>query len=315
MNKRELVLSLLDDNKRQSYFPAGFFIHFDKIYQSGRAAVDKHMEYFRYTGMDFVKIQYETVFPHLPEIEKPEDWRKMPLYGKEFYENQLNIAKLLIKEVKKEALVIMTLYSPFMCARATAGGEEKITAHIKEAPDEINKGMEIITESLMTFVKGCIALGIDGFYASTQGGESHRFSDAVSFKTCIKPYDLILMEEINRSCIFNILHICDFRGKYNDLTPFLDYPGHIISYIKELGGKEISAKEVSNMFQRPVMGGMDRKGIIATGNEAQIRDKVLEVLKFAPKKFILGADCTLPDNVRWDNIKVAISAAHSYVRE
>ena len=68
------------------------------------------------------------------------------------------------------------------------------------------------------------------------------------------------------------------------------------------------------MFQRPFMGGMDRKGIIATGNDAQIKARVLEILKEAPDKFILGADCTLPDDVNWDNIKTAISTAHEYSR-
>jgi uroporphyrinogen decarboxylase len=142
----------------------------------------------------------------VPEIEKPEDWCKMLLYGRDFCDNQLYIAKSLIKAGKKEALVIMTLYSPFMCARSTVGGEERITAHIKEAPDKVKKGMEIITESLMTFVKGCIELGIDGFYASTQGGESHRFLDPVYFNTCIKPYDLLLMEETPRYLLAIISH-------------------------------------------------------------------------------------------------------------
>ncbi len=315
MNKRELVLSLLDNNKRQKHVPAAFFIHFDKTYRSGRPAVEKHLEFFHYTGMDLIKIQYETEFPRVPEIEKPEDWGRMPFYGTNFYDNQLYIAKSLIEAGKKEALVIMTLYSPFMCARSTAGGEERITAHIKEAPDKVKRGMEIITESLMTFVKSCVGLGIDGFYTSTQGGESHRFSDPVYFNTCIKPYDLLLMEEINRSCGFNILHICDFRGKYDTLSPFLDYPGHVVSYGKELGGKESSAKEIYRMFERPVMGGMDRKGIVATGSEAEIRAQVLEVLKEAPEKFMLGADCTLPDNVNWDNIRTAVAAAHAYERE
>lgn len=315
MNKRELVLHLLDESKSQNYFPAGFFIHFDKSYQKGQAAVDKHLEYFRYTGMDIVKIQYETVFPQLPEIKNAKDWHQMPLYGKDFYEEQLFIAESLVKEMKKEALVIMTLYSPFMCARATVGGEEQITAHIKADPDEVKRGMEIITDSLLIFVKGCIEIGIDGFYASTQGAEIHRFSDPIYFKSCIKPYDLIVMNEINKSCIFNILHICDFRGKYDDLSPFLDYPGHVVSYVKELGGKEIFADEVAKMFHRPVMGGMDRKGIIVNGDKDQITAAVHEVLKKAPEKFILGADCTLPDNVNWENIKTAISAAHSYLKE
>jgi uroporphyrinogen decarboxylase len=315
MNKRELVLSLSDERKHQTYIPAAFFIHFDKIYRSGRLAVEKHLEYFRYTGMDLIKIQFETEFPRVPEIEKPEDWGKMPFYGRDFYHDQLYIAKSLIEEGREEALVIMTLYSPFMCARSTVGGEERITAHIKEAPDKVKKGMEIITDSLMTFVKACIEIGIDGFYTSTQGGESHRFSDPIYFNTCIKPYDLLLMKEINRSCIFNILHICDFRGKYDNLTPFLDYPGHVVSYGKDLGGKESCAKDMYQMFKRPVMGGMDRKGIVVTGSAAEIRAQVLEVLREAPERFILGADCTLPDNVNWDNIRTAVAMAHAYERK
>jgi len=166
----------------------------------------------------------------------------------------------------------------------------------------------------MIFVKSCIELGIDGFYTSSQGGESHRFKDPALFNACVKPYDLALMEEINRSCIFNILHVCDFRGQYDDLTPFLEYPGHVVNYSQELGLKKITGKEVSHFFNRPFMGGLDRKGIIATGNAEQIRERVGEVLDDAPDRFILGADCTLPGDVSWDNIRTAISTAHDYRR-
>jgi hypothetical protein len=42
--------------------------------------------------------------------------------------------------------------------------------HIYEDPEAVKKGMQIVTDSLMTFVQGCIRLGVDGFYTSTQGG-------------------------------------------------------------------------------------------------------------------------------------------------
>ncbi len=313
MNRRDTVLSILDTAKPQETIPAGFFIHFGEDYHRGPEAVDKHLEFFRYTGMDFVKIQYESEFPPIPDIQKPEDWAKMPLYRKDFYQDPLDVAAGLIKAAKKEALVIMTLYSPFMCARATAG-EQMITDHIRQNPEAVKKGMEIITESMMFFVKGCIELGIDGFYHSSQGGESDRFEDPALFDACIKPYDLTLMEEINQSCIFNILHVCDFRGPYDDLTPFLDYPGHVVNFSHELGAKKITGKEVSRLFNRPFMGGLDRKGIIATGTAEQIRERVRSVIDDAPERFILGADCTLPNDVSWDNIRTAISAAHEYRR-
>lgn len=310
MNKRELVLDVLDRGKKQGYIPAAFFLHFSEAHHRGQAAIEKHLEYFRYTGMDIVKIQYENEFPHRPEIQSPVDWKNMSMYTKEFYEDQLHIVENLVKHCKKDALVIMTLYSPFMCAGSASAYQ--ITDHIKKSPQKAKMGIEIITDSLMIFVKECIRLGIDGFYHSTQGRENFRFDDAVLFEECIKPYDLALMEEINDACLFNILHICDYYGGYDDLTPFLDYPGHVVNCSLELGTGTVTAQEVSEMFGRPYMGGFDRKGIIASGSRDDIITKAEELLRKASSKFILGADCTLPSDIDWDNIKTAISTAHEW---
>ena len=319
MNKRDKVLDLLDTHKKQEYIPAGFFLHFDEVFHKGQLAIDKHMEYFRYTGMDFVKIQYENNFPPNPDIKTPKDWVNIPLFKKDFYQNQLEIVEGLVKAAKNEALVIMTLYSPLMMTQFTAQNLQLISDHIKEDPEKFKKGMEIITDSLMIFVKECIRLGVDGFYTSTQGYENFRSLGPDLFSKCIKPYDLTLMEEIDRSCIFNILHICDYIGEYRDLKPFLDYPGHVINFGHRLGSTEVTGKEIFRIFDRPFMGGMDRKGVIATGSEADIKKSVEEVLANKPDKFILGADCTLPGKIDqktlWENAKTAIAAAHGYKKE
>ena len=96
-----------------------------------------------------------------------------------------------MEAAKSEALVVVTLYSPFMCAGHTTS-QQIVTAHITENPDAVKKGMEIITDSLMVFVQECLRIGVDGFYHSTQGGERHRFQDPSLFLECIKPYDLPL---------------------------------------------------------------------------------------------------------------------------
>jgi len=314
LTKRETMLSLLDAGRRQEVTPAAFFLHFDEIYHRGQPAIDKHLEFFRHTGMDFVKIQYEHRFPPRPEIKTPDDWAKMPLYKEDFYEAPLKVVEGLVKAAKKEALVLVTLYSPFMLAGQTATAQV-ITEHIKENPEKAKKGVEIITESLMLFVKGCIRAGVDGFYSSTQGGEAFRFADRALFNECIKPYDLAIMEEINRSCIFNILHVCDYHGGYDDLTPFLEYPGHVVNCSLEVGSKTMTAREASDLFSRPFMGGMKRKGIIVSGNKEEIRKAAEDVLREAPDKFILGADCTVPSEIDWDNIRTAISTAHAHKGE
>jgi uroporphyrinogen decarboxylase len=313
MNKRDVLLGLLDSDKPRTYTTAAFFLHFDASCHFGRAAVDKHLEFFRTTGMDFVKIQYERGFPLLPAIQRPDDWVRMPLYGKEFFAPQLEVVEGIVNTVKSEAMVVVTLYSPFMCA-AHAVGEDTVLRHIRENPEPVRKGMEFVTESLLTFVRECIRLGVDGFYHSTQGGETHRLADRTLFDTLVRPYDLAVMKEAERSCIFNILHICDYVGEYDDLTRFQDYPGHVVSCPLRVGGRPLPLAEASRLFDRPVMGGLDRRGVLATGSEAQTRAEVEAVLREAPERFILGADCTVPAGTPWENLRTAIETAHGWQR-
>jgi uroporphyrinogen decarboxylase len=312
MNKRDLMLSLLDGGKTPETIPAAFFLHFDPAFHRGQAAVDKHLEYFRYTGMDFVKIQYERGFPHIAEIRHAVDWVNMPFYGLDFYQEPLGVVEGLVKAAKKEALVILTLYSPFMCAGHTSS-EELLTRHIHENPEAVNRGMEVITASLMGFVKECIRLGVDGFYTSTQGGEAGRLDNKDLFDTCVRPYDLALMEEINRSCIFNILHVCDYRLPYSDLAPFANYPGQVVNCSLELAeGKEVTPQQISQLFGRPYMGGLDRLGILAKGSAEEARNAARAALARLPERAILGADCTVPGDTSWDNLRAVIEEAHTY---
>jgi len=120
-----------------------------------------------------------------------------------------------------------------------------------------------------------------------------------------------LLREIDRTSAFNILHICDFEAAYADLTPFLEYPGHVVSCNPRLTTGELSLRELARRFDRPIMGGMDRKGVIGTGSDEEIRRATEDVLRAAPQRFILGAECTVPGTARWEGIRTAISTAHA----
>ena len=310
MNKRDTLLDLIHGATPPDYVPAAFFMHFDRVYHQGQAAVDKHLEFFRSTGMDFVKIQYEQIQPPFPPIRKPEDWAHAPLYAEEFFEPSVRVAQGLAAAAKGEALVIMTLYSPFMWLRQL-GEDALLTDHLRENPAAVRKGLEVMTENVLRLVRGCKRAGVDGFYVSSQGGEAFRFPGTDIFQKYIKPTDLAVWAEI-QDCPFNILHICDYVSGYADLTPFLDYPGHVVNCSLSLGEETLTPKEVSAMFGRPFMGGLERKGVLATGNPDGIRQAAQEVLAEAPDRFILAADCTVPSDTPWDHLKTAIDTAHRY---
>jgi uroporphyrinogen decarboxylase len=290
--------------------PAAFFLHFDPAFRRGQAAVDRHMEYFRATGMDFVKIQYEHPFPRMPQITKPEHWSTIPRFDAEYFSDPLEVVAGIVKAVKKEAMVVVTLYSAVMHA-AHATSRDLVTEHLQQDPARTAKGLEIIDEGILLFVRECVKRGVDGFYVSTQGGEADRFTDPQLFTRYVKPVDLIVMNECNRLCPFNILHVCDYQGLYDDLTPYLDYPGQIVNCGTRLRSRTHTPRELAKMFGRPFMGGMDRHGILVSGTRDGIRAEVKKVIRDAPSSFVLGADCTVPSDIPLINLKTAIETAHA----
>lgn len=309
MNKRDTLLSLIHDPTPPEHIPAAFFMHFDQAYHSGQAAIDKHLEFFRATGMDFVKIQYEQPLPSAV-VRQASDWAQAPAYPESFFEPTVRVVEGLVKAAKNEALVVLTLYSPFMWARHIAG-EADFAQHLQENPEAVKKGLEIVTENVLNLIRACKRVGVDGFYASTQGGEAFRFPGMDIFQKYIKPTDLAVWEEI-KTCTFNILHICDYEGSYDDLTPFLDYPGHVVNASLKVGQRTLTPKEVSQMFKRPFMGGLERKKVIATGSAEEIRQAAQDVLDQAPERFILAADCTVPSETPLENLKTAVETAHDF---
>ena len=310
MNRRDSMLSLIHDAAPPDHISAAFFQHFDSVHHQGQAAIDKHLEFFHSTGMDFVKIQYEQSFPPSIPIRKPEDWAHAPLCFEEFFEATIHVVEGLVKAAQSEALVVMTLYSPFMWA-THLDEDADIANHLKENPEAVKKGLAIMTENVLRLVRGCKRAGVDGFYASSQGGEAFRFQDLNVFQKYIKPTDLAVWDEIS-SCSFNILHICDYEGGYDDLTPFLDYPGHVVNSSLRLGDRTLTPKEASQLFGRPFMGGLERKGVLATGKLEAIRRTVTDVLAQTPERLILAADCTVPSDTPWENLRTAIETAHQY---
>lgn len=308
MNKREAVLNLLNGTGPQDYIPAAFFLHFDPAYHTGQAAVEKHLEFFRATDMDFVKIQFEQPMPTEPPIRDPKDWAKAPRYTEEMFEPTVRVVEGLVDAAKDEAPVVLTLYSPFMWAKHLS---PEINAHLRANPEAVKPGLEIMTENVRALVRACKRAGVDGFYVSSQGGEAFRFPGTDIFRQHVKPTDLAVWQEIGAG-EFNILHVCDFEGGYDELEPFLDYPGQVVNCSLKLGERILKPREVAAMFGRPFMGGMERMGVIATGSSEEIRAEAERVLADAPERFMLGADCTVPGTTPWENLRTAIDTAHNY---
>jgi uroporphyrinogen-III decarboxylase len=59
------------------------------------------------------------------------------------------------------------------------------------------------------------------------------------------------------------------------------------------------------------MGGLEKRGPILTGTDQEIQQQVAAVLKEAPDRFILGAECALLGKVDWKKVRTAVDVGHA----
>ena len=312
IDKRDALLEVVHGTSKQDYYPGAFFTHFPAENHFGPTAVSSHLDYFRATGMDMLKIQYELRFPFIETLTKPSDWASVPLLKKDFYEPQLDVVKGIVKEGKKDALVIPTVYSPLSFAGHFTDYKYHVD-HLNEDPDAVKKGLDTITESTRIFVRECAKLGVDGFFQATQGGEANRFVSDRIFNDYIKPCDLAIGEEIAEHSECHILHIHNGGDGYRDYSAFTDYPSDVINCGLQLHDSRVSPRELYSQFGKTIMGGFERDGIIYSGSEEEIKSEASRFLSEAPDRFILGATCTVPGDVDRSKIRSAIDTAHSFI--
>lgn len=308
-NKREVMQQFLSGTLDVSYVPAAFFMHFGKDARTGEKAINAHLRYFLSTDMDFVKIQFEQGYGRI-RIEKAEDWEQIKALPEDFFAPTLEVVKGIYDVVGANAMVLPTVYSPFQMLIQSVGAKT-VVEYAKTEPERVKKALEYFTEALIGYVKACKAIGVDGFYTPTQGGEMKFYEVPAFFETFVRPYDLRVMEECNAGTQLNILHICDYEGKYDDLTRFLSYPGQIVNAPCEVGGKAFSLQECGKLFKRPVMGGLYRKGTILKGNPEEVAKEIKALKKSQKgKSTIIGADCTILPQTPIENIRTAIRTSH-----
>ncbi|MFP4377195.1 MAG: uroporphyrinogen decarboxylase family protein [Spirochaetales bacterium] len=312
MDNRERLLHLASNGTLpDNYVPAAFFLHFSESAHRGKAAVDAHLDYYRATGNDLIKVQYEHNYPLLNSIQNPVDWKSMPIYGEEFYADQLDVVEGVVKAAGNETVVIVTLYSPFMFAEQ-AVGPKTLLDHLEADPAAVESGLERIVASMEIFIDGCVKRGVDGFYASTQGGEAGRIKTAGVFDDYVKPTDLSVWQAIGDRTPCNVLHVCDYVAPYEDYDRYLSYPGQIVSAPNELVGGHITGAQIAELFGRPFLGGMERLGAISTGPKEEVEARARQALAEGSANMILGADCTLRPETDRGNIAAATGVAHRY---
>ena len=287
-----------------SYAPAAFFIHFHNDQKVGDPAVQAHLNYFRESKMDILKVQFEQSVPRISEMKEG----AVEFIPEDFYRPTLEIISKLQEAEGEDTYVLPTIYNTYQVARQ-ALGESGLKAAAVDNPELLKAIFDSCRDALLWLVKECKKTGIQGFYMCTQGGEMTYYDTPGFFETYVKPYDLEVMGECNRGTKMNILHICNWEGPYDDLSRFADYPSQIVNTPTNLNGKPFSLGDAAALFGRPVLGGFDRLGELTRISTDEVAAEVHRILEENPGRVMIGADCTV-GSVPMENILAANAAAH-----
>jgi uroporphyrinogen decarboxylase len=311
MNKKERVRAALAQQPCDR-IPASFWFHFPPAFHTGEAAVQAHLDYYHSTGVDFLKVMNEHRYQVDSAIHVAGDWqhiRPAPLSAP-FYQGLLNELKQILESIGDEAHVIVTIHGVFASAfHATQSPEETfaranpVVSQLRADANAVLSGLDAVADSLARFAEECLAVGAHGIYYAALGGEQYRFSEE-EFVRWIKPLDLRVLQAIEGKGELNILHICKDQVR---LRLYADYPSHVVNWAVHEQNPGLA--EGRAIFDRPILGGMDYRGVIVDGPVAEIEVAVHRAIgEFGAQGLLLGADCTLPTDTPLAHIRAAIEA-------
>lgn len=316
MNKRERVIHAIK-GENVDHVPCGFSLHFPKEVAFGEEAVKAHLEFFQETDTDIIKIMNENLVPDVGEIRVPDDWNKIPTYSMNdtFMQNQVELVKRILDKADPDAFSLGTLHG--ICASAIHPIEarygydhvrELFCTHLREKKEPVIEAFKRITDGMCQLAVKYKELGLDGIYYAALGGEKHYFTDE-EFEEAISVFDKQILAASKEAGSINFLHMCkddlnmNRYADYNDLADVVNWGVYETNFSLEEGRKLFPGKTI--------MGGLaNRSGVMVDGTVEELQNEVKNVItSFGKKKFILGADCTLPTEISYSRIKAVVDAA------
>lgn len=326
MNKRERVLAVLQ-KKSADRIPASFWFHFaGEENTTGEGAVKAHLDYYRSTDIDFIKIMSDgLLYPLRVSISCADDWYQVkPLpHDDPFFTESVYRCRRINEELDGECCTFFNMFSPFNIVRerdvftdeclAGRTWDETVMAHLRENGDALRYAMDVIAEDLAYLCRLILTEGrCDGIYQSVQGAEIGRMT-AEEYARIVAPSELKIIAAANELSSYNILHMCSWAGRANHLSYWKDYPACVKNW--GCGVEGLSMAEGRKLFEGAVLlGGMDnRRGKpMHAGTKEEIQAAVRAVVKeMEGEPFILGADCTLPSDTDWEHIRWALEAVRA----
>lgn len=314
MDQRERLHAVLRGEKIDRVL-CGFWNHFSPQEWTGKASVRAHLDYYEKVKPDLLKVMNE----HLYRMEKPishvSDWqglRELP-WESTGYDEYLEEFRMLRSELPKDLPLFATVHGVLVSAyHATeepgyfGNLDNLVTRHLREEPETVAQALETVVSTLSKLITKLVEAGADGIFYAALGGEAQRFEQSI-FEKHVKPLDAAVIDHIKDQGAISILHICKAD---TNIPMYAGINEDIINWA--LHESPYTLTDDRRLFPgKTLLGGFDdRSGVLVDGTAQEIAQKAADIVAEAGReRFILGADCTLPEDIEIAHLRAVMEAA------
>ena len=227
-------------------------------------------------------------------IHKPEDWARLPVLDAHSFSTpqgaglaaQLECLALIRKGLPRHTPLLQTIFSPLAQAKNLAGGET-LLVHIRQDPEAVKKGLEVIAETTRNFIQAALKTGIDGIFYAVQHAQEQLLGEAEFFEFG-RSFDLPLLATAG-SLWLNILHL---HGENVYFDAVADYPVQAINWHDR--DTPPSLADGLDRFQGVLCGGLSRETMVY-GNAASVQAEAADAIRQTDgRHLLLGTGCVAP---------------------
>ncbi|MDR0410975.1 MAG: uroporphyrinogen decarboxylase [Treponema sp.] len=305
------------NNEKTEHTPVGFWFHYaeDETEDGFKNPaifdinIEGHKKFYAEFEPDFIKIMTDGFFVYpddaFQKAQKAADLRDVKPIGENhpWIEKQVAFAKTLADVWSGEVLSFYNIFAPaalFRFARGNRDGvEETLAGFIDEDAEAVGYAFGVVAKDTVALVKRIINEGgADGIYYSTQDLNGGKTTEQIR-RRLVQANDLTVLNAANDVSQYNILHICGYAGRRNNLMHFIDYPSQIVNWAVTVEG--VSLEQGKKLFKnKPVIGGFDntKNSVLYKGSQKEIEAETKRILAGSGARgVILGADCTVPRDI------------------
>lgn len=317
MNKKERVMAVIRGEKPDRT-PSGFWLHFPSELQKPENVVSSHLKFFSESKTDICKVMNEALLRGTDEIHTPDDYKRVALSAetRESLNLQVDNIKKICDEIGDTSLVQATIHGVVVSTHHLSlrkgfyvDNKDFFFRCMKENREALTNTFDMVADELCDLSRRCIEAGVGGIYYACLGGEKDLFTEE-EFHQYVEPYERRVFEAAAGAPCFNTLHICK-SGL--DIARYKDLPAQVVNWA--IHENNPSLEEGAAIFaDKVILGGLDdRAGVLVDGTREEIEAETHRILKqMQGRRFILGADCTLPTEIASERIAAAVDACASY---